>query len=187
MEATKSAMDEAADRGRLGCRLGWSECLRLGVGHASTVRPDPSTLGVVGERGSHHEGRSRPVPAWPLLSSPPWGQAGQVLPNSLHVLGLGRLELAQVDHFRRDIHLAVGGPGRVVPGVMHCPAGDPTGFADQARVLLANFGRFGLGPREVVAELFLDGPERFGQADAFALRVIGPAASDGVGELLVGG
>jgi hypothetical protein len=30
--------------------------LRLGVGHASTVRPDPSTLGVV-ERGSHHEGR----------------------------------------------------------------------------------------------------------------------------------
>ncbi len=32
--------------------------LRLGVGHASTVRPDPSTLGVVGERGSHHEGRS---------------------------------------------------------------------------------------------------------------------------------
>jgi len=35
--------------------------LRLGVGHASTVRPDPSTLGMVGERGSHHEGR-RPVP-----------------------------------------------------------------------------------------------------------------------------
>jgi hypothetical protein len=34
------------------------ECLRLGVGHASTVRPDPSTLGVVGERGSRHEGRS---------------------------------------------------------------------------------------------------------------------------------
>ena len=29
-----------------------AECLRLGVGHASTVRPDPSTLGVVGERGS---------------------------------------------------------------------------------------------------------------------------------------
>jgi len=38
--------------------------LRLGVGHASTVRPDPSTLGVVGERGSRHEGRSpaRPRP-----------------------------------------------------------------------------------------------------------------------------
>src|SRR5829696_9249457 len=29
--------------------------LRLGVGHASTVRPAPSTLGVVGERGSRHE------------------------------------------------------------------------------------------------------------------------------------
>jgi hypothetical protein len=29
--------------------------LRLGVGHATTVRPDPSTLGVVGERGSHRE------------------------------------------------------------------------------------------------------------------------------------
>jgi hypothetical protein len=42
---------------------GWLvECLRLGVGHASTVRPDPSTLGVVGERGSRHEGRSRPLP-----------------------------------------------------------------------------------------------------------------------------
>jgi hypothetical protein len=25
------------------------------IGHASTVRPDPSTLGAVGERGSHHE------------------------------------------------------------------------------------------------------------------------------------
>jgi hypothetical protein len=31
--------------------------LRLGVGHASTVRPDPSTRGMVGERGSRHEGR----------------------------------------------------------------------------------------------------------------------------------
>src|SRR5215218_861516 len=31
--------------------------LRLGVGHASTGRPDPSTLGVVGERGSRHESR----------------------------------------------------------------------------------------------------------------------------------
>jgi hypothetical protein len=33
------------------------ERLRLGVGHASTVRPDLSTLGVVGERGSYHESR----------------------------------------------------------------------------------------------------------------------------------
>ena len=36
--------------------------LRLGVGHASTVRPDPSTLGVVGERGSHHESCLQLVP-----------------------------------------------------------------------------------------------------------------------------
>jgi hypothetical protein len=36
--------------------------LRLGVGHASTVRPDPSTLGVVGERGSHRESCSQLVP-----------------------------------------------------------------------------------------------------------------------------
>jgi hypothetical protein len=49
---TKSAMDQA-------CRAcsvqvpGWLVgCLRRGVGHASTVRPDPSTLGVAGERGS---------------------------------------------------------------------------------------------------------------------------------------
>jgi hypothetical protein len=57
-EPTKSAMHQ-------GCRPwpahepGWLvERLRLGVGHASTVRPDPSALGVVGERGSRHEGRS---------------------------------------------------------------------------------------------------------------------------------
>jgi hypothetical protein len=43
--------------GRLGCRLGWSERLRLVVGHARTVRPDPSTLDAVGEQGSHREGR----------------------------------------------------------------------------------------------------------------------------------
>ena len=36
--------------------------LAAGVGHASTARPDPSTLGMVGERGSHHEGRPRPTP-----------------------------------------------------------------------------------------------------------------------------
>ena len=58
-EPTKSAMDQAAEHGRLRCRVGWRR-LAAGVGHASTVRPDPSTLGVVGERGSHHEGRCRP-------------------------------------------------------------------------------------------------------------------------------
>jgi hypothetical protein len=30
----------------------------LGVGHASTVRRDPFTLGASGQRGSHHKGRS---------------------------------------------------------------------------------------------------------------------------------
>ena len=49
---------------------GWLvERLRLGVGHASTVRPDPSTLGVVGERGSRHESCLQLVP----------GSAGQAL------------------------------------------------------------------------------------------------------------
>jgi hypothetical protein len=33
-----------------------------GVGHASTDRPDPSTLGVVEERGSRHEGYLQSVP-----------------------------------------------------------------------------------------------------------------------------
>ena len=36
--------------------------LAAGVGHASTVRPDPSTLDVAGEPGSHHEGCSQLVP-----------------------------------------------------------------------------------------------------------------------------
>src|SRR5215211_773120 len=53
---------------------GWLvECLRLGVGHASTVRPDRSTLGAAGERGSRHEGRSparaRQAPELGLLAS----------------------------------------------------------------------------------------------------------------------
>src|SRR5215217_1209500 len=62
-EPTKSArLDQAADRGSAQ-EPGWlAGRLWLGVGHASTVRPDPSTLGAVGERGSHHEGRLRPVP-----------------------------------------------------------------------------------------------------------------------------
>jgi hypothetical protein len=50
---------------------GWLvECLRLGVGHASAVRPDPSTLGVVGERGSRYEGRlsDRLKPPEPVIA-----------------------------------------------------------------------------------------------------------------------
>jgi hypothetical protein len=80
------------------------------------------------------------------LSSPPWGQVGEVLAYYLHVLGLGDREFAEVDDFRRDVHLGVGGVGRVVPGVMHGAAGDPPGLGDQSRVLLTNLGRFGLGP-----------------------------------------
>jgi hypothetical protein len=70
VEPTKSA------RSGSGCRAGSAQvpawlvgCLRLGVGHASTVRPDPSTLGVVGERGSRHESCLQLVP----------GSAGQAL------------------------------------------------------------------------------------------------------------
>jgi hypothetical protein len=57
MEPTKSAMHDLT--GHRPARVpGWLvERLRLGVGHASTVRPDLSILGVVGERGSRHEGR----------------------------------------------------------------------------------------------------------------------------------
>jgi hypothetical protein len=62
MEATKSAMDQ--DRRLWPAQVpGWLVgCLRLGVGHASTVRPDPSTLGVGGERGSPHEDCVQSVP-----------------------------------------------------------------------------------------------------------------------------
>jgi hypothetical protein len=72
-EPTKSArLDKTADR--WSARVpGWLvECLRLGVGHASTVRPDPSTLGVVGERGSHRERCLQLVPGsavWTWRSS----------------------------------------------------------------------------------------------------------------------
>jgi hypothetical protein len=37
--------------------------LAAGARHARTVRPDPSTLGTVGERGSRHEGLGRPPKA----------------------------------------------------------------------------------------------------------------------------
>jgi hypothetical protein len=65
MEPTKSAMYQ--DCRPMPARVpSWLvERLRLGVGHASTVRPDPSTLGVVGERGSRHEGRSPDCPRPP--------------------------------------------------------------------------------------------------------------------------
>jgi len=54
-EPTKSAIDQDR-RPWVGSGAGLvGGALVAGVGHASTVRPDPSTLGVGGERGSHHE------------------------------------------------------------------------------------------------------------------------------------
>jgi hypothetical protein len=59
VEPTKSAMHDLAGRGPAQ-ESGWlAGRLRLGAGHASTVRPDPSTLGVGGERGSHRESCSQ--------------------------------------------------------------------------------------------------------------------------------
>jgi hypothetical protein len=48
--------------GRLGCRVGWWALAAGGLLDASTVRPDPSTLGAAGERGSRREDRLRSVP-----------------------------------------------------------------------------------------------------------------------------
>jgi hypothetical protein len=57
VEPRKPAMHDLASFCRLRSRVVDGR-LRLVVGNASTVRPAPSTLGVVGERGSRHEGRS---------------------------------------------------------------------------------------------------------------------------------
>jgi hypothetical protein len=64
LEPTKSAMHELAGH-RSAQEPSWLVGrLRLVVGHASTVRPDPSTLGVVGERGSRREDCLQFVPGW---------------------------------------------------------------------------------------------------------------------------
>jgi hypothetical protein len=110
-----------------------------------------------------------------------------VLSHRLHELGLSGRKLAKVDKLRRNVNLRVCGPRRVVPGVMHCPTGDPTGLADERGVLLADVSRLGLGPGEVVVDLLLDSAECFGESDAFALGLVRPATPDGSGELLVGG
>ena len=64
---------KAAECARLRSRVVGGVGLRQGGGHASTVRPDPSTLGVVGERGSRRESCLQLVPgsAWWWLSSQP--------------------------------------------------------------------------------------------------------------------
>ena len=49
-QRTRPVPDQVADRGRLGCRAGWRR-LRPGSGMPGTVRPAPSTLDAVGERG----------------------------------------------------------------------------------------------------------------------------------------
>jgi hypothetical protein len=40
-------------------------------------------------------------------SSPPWCQAGQLLPHGLHVLGLSGREFAEVGDFTGNVHLKV--------------------------------------------------------------------------------
>ena len=139
--------------------------LRLGAGHASTVRPDPST------RASWEiEAPTTRVTRDPFRHAaaiePTTGQARQVLSHRLHELGLSGRKLAKVDKLRRNVHLGVCGPRRVVPGVMHGPTGDPTGLADELGVLLADISRLGLGPGEVVVDLLLDSAECFGESDA---------------------
>jgi hypothetical protein len=62
-EPTKSAMHELAGCGRLRCRVGWWGACGWGSGMPGAVRPDPSTLGVAGERGSRREDCSRPFQA----------------------------------------------------------------------------------------------------------------------------
>jgi hypothetical protein len=61
-EPTNSArLDQVAERAGSGAELVRGG-LAAGGGHAITDRPEASTLGAVGERGSHREGRSRSVP-----------------------------------------------------------------------------------------------------------------------------
>src|SRR5512133_253811 len=54
--------------GRLRCRVGWWGACGWGSGMPGTVRPDPSTLGAVGERGSRRESCLQLVPGcWSQL------------------------------------------------------------------------------------------------------------------------
>jgi hypothetical protein len=68
MAPTKSAMyQDCRPMVGSGAELGWWTRLRLGGAHASTGRPAPSTLGVVGERGSRRESCLQLVPAAGLV------------------------------------------------------------------------------------------------------------------------
>jgi hypothetical protein len=65
VEPTKSAIDQGR-RPWVGSRSGWLvERSRLGVGHASTVRPDPSTLGAAENEAPTTRAARRPVPGSP--------------------------------------------------------------------------------------------------------------------------
>src|SRR5215218_5512141 len=68
--ANEVGHESTAERAQLGCRVGWRR-LRLVVGHATTARPEASTLGVVGDRGSRRES------CLPLV--PGSGSTGQAL------------------------------------------------------------------------------------------------------------
>jgi hypothetical protein len=61
-QRSRPVLDQVAERARPRSRVGWWSGLRLGGGHASPVRPDPSTLGAVGERGSGRESCMQLVP-----------------------------------------------------------------------------------------------------------------------------
>jgi len=117
--------------GRLRCLVGWRR-LRLGVGHASTVRPDPSTLGAVGVRGSHREGRP-PAPSQVAMRA--WMAVDRV----------ARRSWVAVDRVARRSWVVAGRVARrswVVAGrVASCSACCP----DQTRVLAS--WRRGVGTR----------------------------------------
>jgi hypothetical protein len=111
--------------------------LRVVVGHASTVRPDPCTLGVVEQRGSHHEGRCRPrsrplaISLAPPYFEPPLTPDG---PGSWSMSGSSeRPSISSCPAARGRRSVSRDGPPvpagllkvRQVPPVVRAPARDP--------------------------------------------------------------
>jgi integrase len=102
--------------------------LRLEVGHASTVRPDPSTLGVVKERGSDHERRLQLVPGndrdrltrYGRPMTRPDGTAvhperfSDWFRHRVRAAGLPMIRLHDVRHSYATAALAAGVPAKVV-------------------------------------------------------------------------
>ena len=62
-QRSRPVLDQVAERARLRCRVGWWGACGWGSGMSAPVRPDPSTLGVAGARGSHQEDCSQPSKA----------------------------------------------------------------------------------------------------------------------------